>query len=62
MFKIFPRKENSKKSQDRKNNPKSVKVIACNKCHCTNITLYRGPDSYYCSNCLNKIRKEQNNV
>lgn len=58
MFKIFPERPNSKKAQARKDNPKSVKVIACNKCHCTGMTLYKGTDSYYCKNCLNKIKKE----
>ena len=58
-FKCFPKRLNSKKERDRLENPKKIKVVACNKCHNSGITLYKGKDSYYCKDCMNKLKKKQ---
>ena len=52
-------KENSKTQQQYKENPKSIKYIACKNCHTTGVTLIKGPDSYYCKFCYDKMIKKE---
>lgn len=37
-----------------------IKVIACKNCHSQNVTLRRGPDSYYCRFCYDKLFNKKN--
>lgn len=57
-FKCFPKRLNSKKEHDRLENPRKIKVVGCNKCHNSGITLYKGKDSYYCKDCMNKLKEK----
>lgn len=57
-FKHFSKKLKSKKQLDRLENPIKIKVVGCNSCHRTGMTLYKGKDSYYCKNCMNKLKEK----
>ena len=58
-------KPNSKRQQllakDREEHPEKYvkRYIACNKCHRTGVTLRRGPDSYYCTDCYNELMRKK---
>lgn len=52
-------KENSKRTQELKENPKKYNVIACKVCHATGITLIKAEDSYYCKFCFDKLKKQK---
>lgn len=56
IFKNFRPKENSKNQKTKEN--KKIKVIGCNRCHQTGVTLRKGKDSYYCEDCFNIIQKK----
>lgn len=47
-----------KKKEQALKNP--TKYIACKICHATNITLIKGPDSYYCKFCYEKVVNKNN--
>lgn len=38
---------------------KKYNVIGCNKCHKTNVTLYKATDSYYCRPCFLTLGKQK---
>jgi hypothetical protein len=57
-MKSFRPRPNSKTQEEKRKNPKKINVIACKVCHATNITLIKGPDSYYCKFCYDKLIKK----
>lgn len=40
-------------------NKNIVSYIACNQCKCTNRTLIKATDSYYCKDCFNQLHKQK---
>lgn len=52
-------KQNSKRQQELKENPKKVKFIGCKNCGITNTTLIKATDSYYCKFCFEKLGKKK---
>lgn len=55
IFKKFAPKENSKTQKEKK--AKTIKMVACNKCHRIGVTLKKGKDSYYCVDCYDEVNK-----
>lgn len=56
----FLSKINYQTKQKKQKVLKKINVIACKICHATNITLIKGPDSYYCKFCYDKLIKKGN--
>ena len=45
----------------KKNEEKKIKVIGCNGCHRTDVTLIKCTDSYYCKYCMVRLGKKKFN-
>lgn len=41
------------------NEQKIISYIACNSCKCTNKTMIKAIDSYYCKDCFNRLNKQK---